>query len=325
MLNLGNDNMKGETLFFPFNASGADGASITLATNGTGKVYKNGGTSEITTGVTLVEDHDGVAGRHGVQVVTTDAAYTPGDRFQVACDANTIDGKTVNAWVGVFGLQVRDSMRQVVGLAQGGAVGYVDLPTTASATDGAYDGALVTITSGTGVGQSRYRGATYTGSSRRFTVDPNWTVAPDSTSVVEVLVTAPAPTTTPMPVQVTSMAADVVTATAIAGGAITSAKIATDAIGSDQLAASAVTEIQTGLATPTTVRNALLNWELWSGFSLARFFRVTGTLWRGVSDGQDTITPSFTSPEGSIKITATLDNKTKANRLAVSDNASGTP
>lgn len=52
---------------------------------------------------------------------------------------------------------------------------------------------------------------------------------------------------------VTTMAANVLTATAIAANAITAAKIATDAIGAAQLAADAVTEIQTGLATPTNI------------------------------------------------------------------------
>ena len=95
---------KGETVRIPFNTSGADGASITIATNGTPKAYVNGSTTEITTGVTLTEDQDAITGRHFIVVDTTGSGFTIGSDVDVAIDANTIDGKTVNAWVGKFSL-----------------------------------------------------------------------------------------------------------------------------------------------------------------------------------------------------------------------------
>jgi hypothetical protein len=70
------------------------------------------------------------------------------------------------------------------GTAQGGAAGSITLAVSASTTTDLYKGAKVRITSGTGSGQAR----TITGysSGRVASVDWNWTVAPDATSVYSV-------------------------------------------------------------------------------------------------------------------------------------------
>ena len=67
------------------------------------------------------------------------------------------------------------------GLAQAGASGSITLHTNASSTDDFYNGALVVVTGGTGVGQVR-RITDYVGSTRVATVDANWVTNPDSTS-----------------------------------------------------------------------------------------------------------------------------------------------
>lgn len=74
------------------------------------------------------------------------------------------------------------------GVAQGSGIGsnQIQLASTASSTDGAYDPAVVFIVDGTGAGQTRliYQ---YDGTSRTATVDRNWKVNPDSTSEYRVI------------------------------------------------------------------------------------------------------------------------------------------
>lgn len=104
------DYVKGAVVFIPFNTAGAAGGSITIATNGTPKAYINGGTTEVTAGVTLVEDHDGITGRHGISINTAGASFTVGADVDVALDASTIDGQTINAWVGKFSIDRQSSV-----------------------------------------------------------------------------------------------------------------------------------------------------------------------------------------------------------------------
>jgi hypothetical protein len=68
-----------------------------------------------------------------------------------------------------------------MGLAQAGAAGSITLQSTASATDDIYNGQLIRITSGTGDDQIRVI-TDYDGTTKVATVEPNWTVNPDSTS-----------------------------------------------------------------------------------------------------------------------------------------------
>lgn len=189
------DFIKGATVRFAWNTSGADGASITRATNGTLYVYKDGTlTTEVTTGVTDTEDGDALTGVHVCEIVTTDAFYSVGSEFLVVLKAATIDGVTVNAALAQFSIQRATSMKPVVGTAQGGAVGYVDLPTAASSTDGAYAGAFVRVKHSGGAVEVRRQSSTaYVGASRRFSVDPNFAVAPDSSSEVELYLLPPNP------------------------------------------------------------------------------------------------------------------------------------
>ncbi len=72
------------------------------------------------------------------------------------------------------------------GVAQAGAAGTITLATTASTSDDIYNSALVTITAGTGAGQTRQI-TDYVGSTRVASVDQNWSVNPDVTSVYAVI------------------------------------------------------------------------------------------------------------------------------------------
>lgn len=72
------------------------------------------------------------------------------------------------------------------GTAQAGTATTITLAATASSTDGIYDPGIVRISEGTGSGQSRVI-IEYIGSTRVASVDRDWRVTPDSTSVYEVV------------------------------------------------------------------------------------------------------------------------------------------
>lgn len=71
------------------------------------------------------------------------------------------------------------------GTAQAGASTTITLDASASATDDLYNGASITITSGTGAGQTRII-SDYVGSTKVATVSTSWTTTPNSTSVFSI-------------------------------------------------------------------------------------------------------------------------------------------
>jgi hypothetical protein len=107
------DLLPGATLKFLWNSSGANGASITRATNGTISVYKDGGTTQTTTGVTDTEDFDSLTGVHLVAIDTSsdETFYSPHSDFSVVLSAATIDGQTVNAVIAEFSIMNRGSLK----------------------------------------------------------------------------------------------------------------------------------------------------------------------------------------------------------------------
>lgn len=70
--------------------------------------------------------------------------------------------------------------------AQAGAASTITLDGSASATDDIYNGYRIRITSGTGAGQGNRLITDYVGSTKVATVGPDWTTAPDNTSVFEI-------------------------------------------------------------------------------------------------------------------------------------------
>ena len=112
---------KGVTISIPFNSNASDGTSITLATNGTLKVYQRGSSSPITAGVTLSEDFVTATGQHLINIDTSNAAYLIGNDFNVSLEAAIIDGKTINVFVGSFSLNRNNSMQIYSGLVASAA------------------------------------------------------------------------------------------------------------------------------------------------------------------------------------------------------------
>lgn len=102
----------GKTIRKMWNTNAIAGESITRATDGTISVYKDGGTTQSTTGVTDTENFDGLTGVHLVAVDTSadGTFYSAGSDFEVVLSAATIDGKTINATLFSFSLENRSAL-----------------------------------------------------------------------------------------------------------------------------------------------------------------------------------------------------------------------
>lgn len=102
------DFKKDATLYFCWGTSDKSGASITRATNGTIRVYKDDGTTESTAGVTDTEDFDSAAGIHNCKIdLSADAFYATGHDYSVVLAGATIDGEAVNAVLATFSIENR--------------------------------------------------------------------------------------------------------------------------------------------------------------------------------------------------------------------------
>lgn len=93
-------------LTFYWSSNAIAGESVTRATNGTISVYKDGGTSQSTAGITDTEDFDSLTGVHKVLIDTSaDAFYAAGSEYAAILSAATIDGKTINAPLAHFSIE----------------------------------------------------------------------------------------------------------------------------------------------------------------------------------------------------------------------------
>lgn len=103
------DLLPGQTLHTIWSSNGADGASITRATNGTISVYKDNGTTQSTSGITDTEDFDSLTGIHAltIDLGANLTFYSAGSNFTIVLSGATIDGKSVNAVIGHFSIMNR--------------------------------------------------------------------------------------------------------------------------------------------------------------------------------------------------------------------------
>lgn len=223
-----------ETVIIPFNTFSSDdpSASVTITNLVAGdiEIHKDGGTTQRASdsGVSVTIDFDSITGNHIASIDLSDNSdagfYANGSRYQVRMEGTTVDGATINAWIGAFsiGCTLRPTTAgRTLDVEAGGCAGIdwanVANPTTAvdlSATDikstsevllegtasagsattitltggvataGYYDGCLVVITSGTGAGQARTI-LSYAASTVA-TVTRNFAVAPSNDSVFAV-------------------------------------------------------------------------------------------------------------------------------------------
>jgi hypothetical protein len=103
-----------ETVDVPFNAFSSDdpSASVTITNLAAGdvEIHKDGSTTQRASdnGVTVSIDFDTVTGNHMVHVDLSDNSdagyYAAGSRYAVRMEGTTIDGATINAWIGSFSI-----------------------------------------------------------------------------------------------------------------------------------------------------------------------------------------------------------------------------
>ena len=103
------------TVYIPFNTfSGSPSASVT-ATNLVDadiKVHKDGSLTQIVTdGASVIIDFDGITGNHLITIDTSvHIDYTAGSDYMVRIEGVTVDGGTINAFVGSFSIENRYSL-----------------------------------------------------------------------------------------------------------------------------------------------------------------------------------------------------------------------
>jgi len=102
-----------QTVYIPFNTFTSDdpqaSATITNLADADIKVHKDGSTTEIVTdGATVAIDFDSVTGNHLITIDTSaHADYAVGSDYLVRIEGTTVDGGTINAWVGSFSIENR--------------------------------------------------------------------------------------------------------------------------------------------------------------------------------------------------------------------------
>lgn len=110
------------------------------------------------------------------------------DGIDVARGVIDILDPDISSDVPIFTAPLTDYIRNPVcyeGFALGGTSSTVTLASSASGQNDFYKDCVVYIASGNGRGQERYISG-YSGASRVITVEPNWSVSPDSSSYVVV-------------------------------------------------------------------------------------------------------------------------------------------
>jgi len=103
-----------ETVVIPFNTFTSDdptaSATITNLVAGDIEIHKNGSATQRASdsGVSVAIDFDSVTGNHMISIDLSDDAdsgfYAAGSRYQVRIEGATVDGGTINAWVGSFSI-----------------------------------------------------------------------------------------------------------------------------------------------------------------------------------------------------------------------------
>ena len=101
------------TVLIPFNTFTSDdpsaSATITNLADADIKVHKDGNATEIVTdGATIAINFDGVTGNHLITIDTSvHADYSTSSDYLVRINGTTVDGATINAWVGIFSIENR--------------------------------------------------------------------------------------------------------------------------------------------------------------------------------------------------------------------------
>lgn len=104
----------GATVRGMWNSNAVAGGSVTRATNGSIRIYKNNSTTERTSsaGITDTEDFDSLTGVHHVNIDLSDNTdsgfYAAGNDYFVVLSGATIDGQSINAYLFCFSIENRN-------------------------------------------------------------------------------------------------------------------------------------------------------------------------------------------------------------------------
>lgn len=235
------------TVYIPINTfdSNDPAASVTVTNllNTDVHIHKDGGTTQRnnSAGITMTIDYDSITGNHLLTIDTSDTTvadfWQAGHEYQVRVEGITVDGGTINAWVGAFSIE-----------RSGGALALIK-----SATYGL--SALKTLLDTTGIKVASFANNAITAASINADAITNAKIADNAIAAenlaADCITSAKiadnafanehfadgALTST----EITSAAGCVVAS--IANDAITAAAIATDAIDADALKTDALAEI----------------------------------------------------------------------------------
>lgn len=146
----------GATVYIPFNTYTSDdpSASVTMTNfiNTDVHIHKNLGLTQRNnaSGVTVDVDVDGIAGCHGVTIDTSDNTvanfFVSGADYQVRIEGVTVDGATLNPFIGSFSLDNRAVAGQMVATTIATLASQTSFTLTAgSADDNAYNGCMCIV------------------------------------------------------------------------------------------------------------------------------------------------------------------------------------
>ncbi len=93
-----------------------------------------------------------------------------------------------SGWFDMLGADT-DTLTYVAnsGTAQAGGASTITLVSTASATDGTYNGMSIQLTGGTGSGDDLHQISGYVGATKVATIYGTWTTQPDSTTTYNIV------------------------------------------------------------------------------------------------------------------------------------------
>lgn len=236
------------------------GAPITLAGSPVVSVYKDGGTTQSTAGVSLTVDFDAVTGFHLVTVDTSaDAAfYSVGSDYQAVLTAGTIGG-TSGAGAVLFSFSIQRTVAGIVaqGTLDAGTVSSFTIPSAQRANIRAGQSGLL-ILSGSGAGQFKTI-ATYDSATGVGAPGPtNFAVAPGTARFVVLSLAEASSDVASITTQLNAIEADTqdiqsriptalvggridASVGAMASGTVTNAAVATGALDANKFAAGAIT------------------------------------------------------------------------------------
>ena len=114
MMYLG-DFVLGSIVYLPFNTFDSSGASCTVTNfiDTDVHIHKDGGLVQRNNaaGVVVSIDYDSITGNHLIAIDTSDNTvagfFAAGHEYDVRLEGITVDGKTLNVWVGKFSIENR--------------------------------------------------------------------------------------------------------------------------------------------------------------------------------------------------------------------------